>query len=406
MNFWDTELKPDEFDFLEEKNKLIANLDKISNMSVEESTLYKKWVELQEPSILKSKSNINELYDIQWKPTDIYNKELTISEIQNLDPYIEIVKDDDVSTKWSNIRRMIHSMSWTANPGRNIKLNVKDRVSGKLLGQVSLASDVTSLAVRDTYIGWTRDNRFKDGKLNNTSIASTIVSTQPFGYNFLGGKLIAMMATIPEVRQYWKDTYGDILIAIGTTSLYGIHSQYNGLPLYKTLGESSGRISIKPDNDFYDPWHQWLKQNRTVWYETEITEERKRNGANMYGTESTRSGPVSGIKQKIISKILSECNIKQSKYQHGFKRGVYLAMIYENGSSFLRNEIPESDLIIREKFDSGINYITNWWKPKAINRYIKLYDSGNIKPDHLWYGDAIGLSWEDTKEKYLKEIGR
>ena len=81
-------------------------------------------------------------------------------------------------------------------------------------------------------------------------------------------------------------------------------------------------------------------------------------------------------------------------------------MIYENGSSFLRNEIPESDLIIREKFDSGINYITNWWKPKAINRYIKLYDSGNIKPDHLWYGDAIGLSWEDTKEKYLKEIGR
>jgi len=29
-----------------------------------------------------------------WKPADINNKELTISEIEALDPYVEIVEDD------------------------------------------------------------------------------------------------------------------------------------------------------------------------------------------------------------------------------------------------------------------------------------------------------------------------
>ena len=93
-----------------------------------------------------------------------------------------------------------------------LKINVKDRVSGKLLGQISLASDVTAMAVRDNFIGWTKDNKFVDGKLNNTTIASTIVCTQPLGYNFLGGKLIAMMTTVPEVRNYWKSKYDNVLI--------------------------------------------------------------------------------------------------------------------------------------------------------------------------------------------------
>ena len=194
-------------------------------------------MELQEPAIISRKSEISSLYDVQWTPTDINNLEQTISEIENIEPYVEIVESGNDSTKWTYIRKMIHTMSFTANPGRNVKVNVKDRTTGKLLGQISLASDVTSLGVRDKYIGWTKDDKFKKGKLNHTTIASTIVCTQPLGYNFLGGKLIATMATAPAIRDYWKKKYGQTLIAVGTTSLYGIHSQYNGIPHYKTLDE-------------------------------------------------------------------------------------------------------------------------------------------------------------------------
>jgi hypothetical protein len=403
MSFWDTEPQKPIFDFDTEKAKLIENMDYLMTMSVQEQTLYKKWVELQEPTMIQAKSQIASYYDFQWKPTDINNKELTIKEIESLDPYVEIVEDPKESTKWAAVRRMIHTMDFTANPGRNVKINVKDRVNGKLLGQISLASDVTAMGVRDNYIGWSKDNKFVDGKLNNTTIASTIVCTQPLGYNFLGGKLIAMMTTTPEVRAYWKEKYDNVLIAVGTTSLYGIHSQYNGIPLFKTLGESAGKISLKPDDKFYDPWHQWIKEHHAEWYDENITEERARNGANM-GYD--RNGPVSGIKQKILGKIFKECGIKANQYHHGFKRGVYFAMMYENGNEFLRNEITEDKLILKDKFKQGNEYIQKWWKKHAISRYTKLHDEGRIKPEHLFYIDAIGMSWEEMKEKYLGEVGR
>ena len=403
MSFWDTEPQKPVFDFESEKAKLIENMDYLMTMSVQEQTLYKKWVELQEPNMIQAKSQIASYYDLQWKPTDINNKELTIKEIESLDPYVEIVDDPKESTKWAAVRRMIHTMDFTANPGRNVKINVKDRVSGKLLGQISLASDVTAMGVRDNFIGWTKDNKFVDGKLNNTTIASTIVCTQPLGYNFLGGKLIAMMTTTPEVREYWNSKYKNVLIAVGTTSLYGIHSQYNGIPLFKTLGESAGKISLKPDDKFYDPWHQWIKENRAQWYKDNISDERARNGANM-GYEA--NGPVSGIKQKILGQIFKECGIKATQYHHGFKRGVYMAMMYENGCEYLRNEITEEQLILKDKFKQGTEYINKWWKKHAISRYTKLHDEGRIKPEHLFYIDAIGISWEEMKAKYLAEVGR
>jgi hypothetical protein len=403
MSFWDTEPQKPIFDFESEKAKLKENMDYLMTMSVQEQTLYKKWVELQEPTMIQAKSQIASYYDLQWKPTDINNKELTIKEIESLDPYVEIIDDPKESTKWAAVRRMIHTMDFTANPGRNVKINVKDRVSGKLLGQISLASDVTAMGVRDNFIGWTKDNKFVDGKLNNTTIASTIVCTQPLGYNFLGGKLIAMMTTTPEVRAYWKSKYDNVLIAVGTTSLYGIHSQYNGIPLFKTLGESAGKISLKPDDKFYDPWHQWIKENRAQWYKDNISDERARNGANM-GYEA--NGPVSGIKQKILGQIFKECGIKATQYHHGFKRGVYMAMMYENGCEYLRNEITEDKLILKDKFKQGTEYINKWWKKHAISRYTKLHDEGRIKPEHLFYIDAIGISWEEMKAKYLAEVGR
>ena len=406
MNFWDTEPAKPEFVFEEAKKKLIENMDYLMGMSVEEQTLYKKWVELQEESMIRDKSQIASLYDIQWKPTDINNKELTIKEIEELEPYVEIVDDDArESTKWTYLRKMIHTMSWTANPGRNVKIFIKDRKSGKLLGLVSLASDVTAMAVRDNYIGWTKEDKFQKGKLNYTTIASTIVCTQPLGYNFLGGKLTAMMTTVPEVREYWKKKYGQTLIAVGTTSLYGIHSQYNGIPHFKTLGESAGKIAIKPDDEFYDPWHQWLKENRAEWYETAITNERIRNGANM-GTGEGASGPVSGIKQKILGQIFKECGIKASDYHHGFKRGVYFAQMYENGNEFLCSKIEESELVMKKKFADGVDYINNWWKRQAIKRYTTLHNEGRLKPEDLFYIDGIGMSWEEFKQKRLSEVGR
>ena len=394
--FWDTEPAKPAFDYDVEKGKFIENMDYLSSMSVEEQTLYKKWQEWNYDlaTSMKRKAGLALHYDALWMPKDIQNKEQTIKEIEDLEPYVEIVDDSKESTRWTEIRKLIHTMSFDANPGRNVKIYIKDRVSGKILGMISLASDVTSLGVRDKYIGWTQDNKYKDGKLNHTTIASTIVCTQPLGYNFLGGKLIACMATSEVVRKHWKEKYGQTLIAVGTTSLYGIHSQYNGIPHFKTLGESAGKVATKPDDSVYEGWHHWIKENKSEEYAIQTAEKE--------GVD----GPATGVKQKVINMIFKEVGIKASHYQHGFKRGVYFAQMYENGNEFLRNEITEDQLIMKDKFVDSDEYTMKWWKAKAIKRYEKLHEEGRIKPESLFYLDIIGMSWEDCKEKYLKEVGR
>ena len=408
MKFWDSgeETNTEVFDYNEMKKKFIENLDYLRTMSVEEQTLYKKWMEWNEDLIgnMKKLPVLQSHYDSLWKPTDIMNKELTIAEIEAIDPYVDIVDDNaKESTRWTEIRRLIHTMEFQANPGRNVKCYVKDRVSGKILGQICLGSDITSLGVRDAYIGWQKEDKFTNGKLNCTTIATTIVSTQPFGYNFLGGKLIAALATSPEVRDFWQKKYNNPLVGVGTTSLYGVHSQYNGIPHFKTLGESKGKISTKPDDKVYNPWHQWLKENRADWYKMHIMDERERNGANM-GYD--RNGPVSGIKQKIIQAIFKELGIKGNAYDHGFQRGVYFAQMYENGNEFLCSKIEEKDLVLKDKFAKGNEYTVKWWKDKAIKRYTTLYNDGRIKPEVLFYVNAIGMTWEQMKDNYLKEVGR
>jgi len=366
-------------------------------MSVQESVLWKKWEEFnKDPQFFMDRADtIDRLEKTIWQPTDIYNKELTIQEINSIEPIVEPVTQGNAKENedWIITRRLIHSMEFTANPGRNVKFYVKDKVSGKVLGMICLGSDVTSLGVIDTLIGWSKENKFQDGKLNHTAIGTTICCVQPLGFNMLGGKLVAQMVTSKVVRDTWKKLYGQTLVGISTTALYGIHSMYNGIPQWKTLGETKGKISLKPDDAFYDTWHQWIKDNKREEYDSKV-------GPRPSGQ------PVTGIKQKIIQMIYKELDIKRAKYEHGFKRGCYFANIYQNGKEFLRSEINEDQLEIRNMFDRDIEYIDSWWKRKAINRYTKLLEQNKIKPEKLFYSGMINISWEEAKEKYLGDIGR
>ncbi len=356
-----------EFNYELEKKKFIDNMDFLKEMSVQESTLWKKWEEFnKDPQFFMDRADtIDRLEKTIWQPTDIYNKELTIQEINSINPIVEPVEQGNAKANedWIITRRLIHSMEFTANPGRNVKFYVKDKSSGKVLGLICLGSDVTSLGC-----------------------------VQPLGFNMLGGKLVAQMVTSKVVRDTWKKLYGQTLVGISTTALYGIHSMYNGIPQWKTLGETKGKISLKPDDKFYDTWHQWLKDNKRERYDEVTT--------------SKTGQPVTGIKQKIIQLIYQELGIKRAKYEHGFKRGAYFANIYQNGKEFLRSEINEDELVIRNMFDRDIEYIDSWWKRKAVNRYTKLLEQNKIKPDKLFYSGMINISWEEAKEKYLGDIGR
>ena len=381
-NFFDIK---DDFNFETEKQNFVDNLNMLKLMSVQESTLYKKWQEFNKDEYkMRTKAHKFDIIKSKlWKPTDIMNYDLTVKEIEAIEPIVEFTKDAET---WTIVRKLIHTMDWNANPGRNQKYYVKDKNTGKILGLISLGSDVTTIKVRDDYIGWKKDDKFVEHKLNNTAIASTIVCVQPLGFNMLGGKLIAALTTCSDVRNQWKKDYDDTLVGVTTTSLYGAHSQYNGIPHWKTLGESAGKIMIKPDDSVYLVWNKWLKENHPEEHQKAIS--------------------ATGPKQNVINRIFKHLGIKGKDYEHGFKRGVFFANMYENGLEYLRNEIDDSDLVMKQKYVLDYDRINSWWKPKAIRRYTTLFNDNRIKPEILFYGDVVGMTWEECKEKYISEVGR
>ena len=326
-----------DFDFELNKQKFIDNMDMLKTMSVQEQTLYKKWQEFNKSDKLRSKADkLDKVQQQMWTPTDLSDKEKTIQEIQDLEPIVEHTTDNET---WTLLRQGISSMEFVANPGRNQKYFVKDKKTNKYLGVICMGSDVVSIKVRDAFLGWTKENKLDDAKLQHTAIGTSIIATQPLGYNFLGGKLVSALVTCSTIRNKWKEAYDQTLAGITTTALYGVHSQYNGIPHWKTLGETAGQINLKPDDSIYLVWNQWLKEN--------------------HPEEHHKAVNATGPKNNVINRIFKHLGMKAKDYQHGFKRGVYFADIYENGKEFFKSNIDEKDLIMKEKYQLDYDRIIN-----------------------------------------------
>ena len=138
-----------DFDFDLNKQKFIDNMEMLKTMSVQEQTLYKKWQEFNKSDKLRSKADkLDKVQQQMWTPTDLYDKEKTIQEIQDLDPIVEYTQDNET---WTLLRQGISSMEFVANPGRNQKYFVKDKITNKYLGVICMGSDVTSMGPRDEF---------------------------------------------------------------------------------------------------------------------------------------------------------------------------------------------------------------------------------------------------------------
>ena len=384
-----------EFEFDLEKSKFIKNIDYLKSMSAEEQTFYKKWVEVQTYKDYLNKSGVVKAKI--WTPTDINNVELTVKELECLNPTIvHVPAGSPYEQDWLMLRLFCHTMEYAQTPGRFIKLLITDGNvdNPRYLGAVSISSDVIVITDRDNYIGWTADNKLKDKRLVHSAIGSCIMSTQPFGYNFLGGKLVAALITTSKTREIWKKLYDEELVGMTTTSLYGSYSMYNSLKWWHKCGSSTGKMMIKPDDSVYEVWHQWIKDNKSEQYNKAMTQ---KEGV---------SGPVTGAKTRVINMIFQTLGIKSSDYTHGYERGVYYSCFYENTKEFLQNKITEKDLKLKELFKKDVQGVLDWWKPKAIERYKKLHGEGNIKSDILYYNKMMGMTYDEAKSKFFNEVGR
>lgn len=362
----------DQFEELNNKRtELIDHMEFLKRLDNREIVIYKKLQEIQKNKF--DEKTLDRVYNKIYQFSNLNDLDLTLKEIDQLDPILVSVEDPK---EFKILRILIHSFEWVPSPGRNLKYFIIDRSSKKYLGIITLGSDVISLPPRDQYIGWSRENKFDHKKLNSVSIAQTIVGVQPFGYNMLGGKLIASLCSDPMIQKDWKRKYKDTLTGITTTSLFGSYSMYNRIPIWKKLGKTKGSINIKPDDHHFFYWNEWIKENYREDYDQAINQ--------------------SSPKQNIIKLIFNKLDIPLTEYQNDHSKGVYFMPIHLNTKEFLRNEISVKDLVADEKLSR--ENVLSWWREKSKSRFTDLFDKNKIQSETLWYKD---LKLKDLIKKGL-----
>ena len=406
---WQAANPPESFEHIDEdkmKEQLISDLTYASNMDVKEYTLYQKWCEVKEryPTHMVSTLFGEEqqmMYPEQEKIIKQVKSNIWMPEspedYEKLQPVLELCNGE--TETWNAVRTFSSTMKNNSNIGRNLYYLIVDKPTGKYLGVICISSDFLDLTPRDNAIGWSRDVKTQQGMINHTAIGSTIVPLQPLGYNYMGGKLLALLCLDDQVQKDWHNKYGDPLVAVTTTSLYGKTkagglSQYDGLEHWNAMGFTSGSVAFEPSRATKNIVFNWIKENYPRKY------------FEWWDAKNTSGMPLKrDHKNRSLTFAYSKLKIEKSLIRTEHQRGIYFAPLYNESYEFLRKEKPFSELT--KSFRTDTEALVDIWKTKyAKGRIKQLMKQNRVSTESLFYDDLIFLTWEETKAKYLPQVGR
>lgn len=385
------------------KEAIIRDLTYFSSMGVAEYTLWQKWDEVQLKYPTKTISTIfceDEVVmkdHTRWQKTEAVRNRIWIPE--SADDYMKLkprLRFSSSGSDFTELRVFTHTMKNSSNIGRNLHYIVEDEVTKKYLGVVSITSDFLDLGPRDSFIGWGKDEKTY-GMVNHTAICSCIAPVQPFGFNYVGGKLLALLCLSDTIQNDWKEHYGDALAGVTTTSLYGNTktgglSQYDNLKYWKKMGFTKGKVSFSPSRSTIDMMLNWLKKKHTrsyfEWYVA-----LRDSGLPLKRDHRNRA----------FAFIYSRLKIPLALRETAHQRGIYFAPLFENTNEFLRRETKE----LIPFFDSSEEALGELWKKKyARQRINSLMKNNRVSDSVLYYSDLAFMTWEEAKEKYIGDVGR
>lgn len=340
----------------------------------------------------KSSINQGEDSDIKFKYKDEYYKEMIFNGDLDDIKKIQIIPELTDSKKntwhiWKFFRHKISSMKMTRGQGIQLYFLIKDDTSGKYLGIMSLGSDFNNLGETNNHIGWSHNT--KDKNVQYILNIKTCVPLQPFGFNFMGGKLIAMLAFSKEISDIFihrmktreENPKNYPILAITTTSLYGKGVQYKNLDNYMSyIGLTKGESTIHISN-------QLFKKCKELCVEKNI---------------KIGEGSHSKSKITIIKKLLPKIGLKRDILQHDFKRGIYFGELYPNSIELLKKyELTDEEAI--SSIDTNnlktCQEIFNEWLEKfAIKRYTSLSSRKKNKTKISIYTSPNEIKREQARE--------
>ena len=283
------------------------------------------------------------------------------------------------------------SFSPDENPGKTLKIVVKEKTTNTIVGFIRYGSPLINSKPRNDALGGVPDLDI----FNKRAIMGFhIVPSQPWGFNCLGGKLLAAIACSHDTRRMLNDKYDIKLAIFETTSLYGSiktdnggASMYDGMrPYLRFQGMTESKFLLTLGEEIYPELKNFFTE---------------RNG----GEELIKKG-ASSRKLKMQNKFVSI--IKNSLKEHdqgGYeifcdaiskasevttqKRFFASNYGYTNTKEILLGK--ENDLTKGESYDKfELNNIVKWWKKKATKRYNNIVADGRLRKElEVWNQDTM-----------------
>lgn len=298
---------------------------------------------------------------------------------------IEVIE----GSEFNPITQIITSLPLESQIGRQIMMGVKETNTNTYVGFIRMASPVLSIKPRNDFF----EQKVQATTVNRNMInGAIIVPVQPFGYNYLGGKLLALIACSHNVRLMLKEKYGEKIepCFFETTSLYGDLkgvSQYDGMkPFIRYQSMTESDLFLFPTEEVYDPIRRKMRElyGKVEW-----------NGNTV---DPKPSGPKMREFNKAISILknhLRHYNDDMYKDFHQFtnnsmkaktkKRYYYSDFGFDNVKEHV-NSNGEILLKEGENFNKHtLDYMFNWWKNKAQHRYDKLKKEDRLRTSLEFY---------------------
>jgi hypothetical protein len=269
--------------------------------------------------------------------------------------------------------------------GRNIQLVVKEKNSGKILGFIRLGSPVIYMKPRNELLGqvWIQQEDTAKRFNASTIMGFVIVPSQPFGFNYLGGKLLSAICTSHTVREICNKKYDMNLCLFETTSLYGSTktvSQYDGMkPYIRFRGLTESDIVPMMHGERYTDLKSFVesKVGDLLAGDTSSTSRKLRTFTKMIAlTKAALKGTSEGDAFNLTIENAKKLTEKKRYYtsDYGFKNSVdYMNCKTDKllpGENYAKHELSN---------------IIEWWRSKAINRYETLRTEGRLRTElEIW----------------------
>lgn len=272
-------------------------------------------------------------------------------------------------------------------PGRTLKLMLFEKNTNKIIGFIRIGSCTINSRPRNEYLGRPLDTYNPDAmkRFNDAScMGLIIVPTQPFGYNYLGGKLLAGICCTTEVKQMFDERYNSNLCYFETTSLYGSTksaSQYDGMkPILRYKGLT--------DSDFTPLLNDKKFAYIRDWFALKNGGERLKTKASSVKL-SLQTMMIAIIKSSLKKhdEAAYQDFVKVINDAKGLteKKRVYISDYgFANAREYILGETDT--LIKKENYEKHAHEnVINWWKKLATKRYDKLKSEGKLRTElELW----------------------